>query len=110
IAASGEGEKEKVQEVTVDSPLVDKYKHIYEYDMEIQYQDVKTLDDLKEYGKKYFQSSLCDLPVENLEINVIGQADQPVKLFDTASIYYELYNVDFRKKITKYSYGPMAKK
>lgn len=110
IAASGEGEKEKVLEVTVDSPLVDKYKHIYEYDMEIQDQDVKTLDDLKEYGKKYFQSSLCDLPEENLEINVIGQADQPVKLFDTASIYYELYNVDIRKKITKYSYGPMAKK
>lgn len=110
ITASGEGEKEKVLEVTVDSPLVDKYKHIYEYDMEVQDQDVKTLDDLKEYGKKYFQSSLCDLPEENLEINVIGQADQPVKLFDTASIYYELYNVDIRKKITKYNYSPMAKK
>lgn len=110
ITASGEGEKEKVLEVTVDSTLVDKYKHIYEYDMEVQDQDVKTLEDLKEYGKKYFQSSLCDLPEENLEINVIGQADQPVKLFDTASIYYELYNVDIRKKITKYSYGPMAKK
>lgn len=110
ITASGEGEKEKVLEVTVDSPLVDKYKHIYEYDMEVQDQDVKTLDDLKEYGKRYFQSSLCDLPEENLEINVIGQADQPVNLFDTASIYYELYNVDIRKKITKYSYSPMAKK
>ena len=110
ITASGEGEKEKVLEVTVDSPLVDKYKHIYEYDMEVQDQDVKTLDDLKEYGKKYFQTSLCDLPEENLEINVIGQTDQPVKLFDTASIYYELYNVDIRKKITKYSYSPMAKK
>lgn len=110
ITASGEGEKEKILEVTVDSPLIDKYKHIYEYDMEVQDQDVKTLDDLKEYGKKYFQSSLCDLPEENLEINVIGQADQPVKLFDTVSIYYELYNVDIRKKITKYSYSPMAKK
>ncbi|MCY7168837.1 gp58-like family protein [Streptococcus gordonii] len=110
VTASGDGEKEKILEVTVDSPLVDKYKHIYEYDMEVQDQDVKTLDDLKEYGKKYFQTSLCDLPEENLEINVIGQADQPVKLFDTASIYYELYNVDIRKKITKYSYSPMAKK
>lgn len=110
VTASGDGEKEKILEVTVDSPLVDKYKHIYEYDMEVQDQDVKTLDDLKEYGKKYFQTSLCDLPEENLEINVIGQADQPVKLFDTVSIYYELYNVDIRKKITKYSYSPMAKK
>ena len=110
ITASGEGEKEKVLEITVDSPLIDKYKHIYEYDMEVQDQDVKTLDDLKEYGKKYFQTSLCDLPEENLEINVIGQADQPINLFDTASIYYELYNVDIRKKITKYSYSPMAKK
>ena len=110
ITASGEGEKDQVLEVTVDSPLVDKYKHIYEDDMEVQDQDVKTIEDLKEYGKKYFQSSLCDLPDESLEIDVLGHADQPVKLFDTASIFYELYNVDIRKKITSYNYGPMSKK
>lgn len=110
ITASGEGEKDKILEATVDSPLVDKYKHIYEYDMEVQDQDVKTVEDLKEYGKKYFQSSLCDLPDESLEIDVLGQADQPVKIFDTASIFYELYNVDIRKKITSYNYSPMSKK
>ena len=110
ITASGEGEKDKILEATVDSPLVDKYKHIYEYDMEVQDQDVKTVEDLKEYGKKYFQSSLCDLPDESLEIDVLGHADQPVKLFDTASIFYELYNIDIRKKITSYHYSPMSKK
>ena len=110
ITASGEGEKDKILEATVDSPLVDKYKHIYEYDMEVQDQDVKTVEDLKEYGKKYFQSSLCDLPDESLEIDVLGHADQPVKLFDTASIFYELYNIDIRKKITSYNYSPMSKK
>lgn len=110
ITASGEGEKDKVLEATVDSPLVDKYKHIYEDDMEVQDQDVKTIEDLKEYGKKYFQSSLCDLPDESLEIEVLGHADQPVKIFDTASIFYELYNVDIRKKITSYNYSPMSKK
>lgn len=110
ITASGEGEKDQVLEVTVDSPLVDKYKHIYEDDMEVQDQDVKTIEDLKEYGKKYFQSSLCDLPDESLEIDVLGYADQPVKIFDTASILYELYNVDIRKKITSYNYSPMSKK
>jgi phage minor structural protein len=110
ITASGEGEKGQVLEVTVDSPLVDKYKHIYEDDMEVQDQDVKTIEDLKEYGKKYFQSSLCDLPDESLEIDVLGHADQPVKIFDTASIFYELYNVDIRKKITSYNYSPMSKK
>ena len=110
ITASGEGEKDKILEATVDSPLVDKYKHIYEYDMEVQDQDVKTVEDLKEYGKKYFQSSLCDLPDESLEIDVLGYADQPVKIFDTASIFYELYNVDIRKKITSYNYSPMSKK
>lgn len=110
ITASGEGEKDKILEATVDSPLVDKYKHIYEYDMEVQDQDVKTVEDLKEYGKKYFQSSLCDLPDESLEIDVLGHADQPVKLFDTVSIFYELYNVDIRKKITSYNYSPMSKK
>lgn len=110
ITASGEGEKGQILETTVDSPLVDKYKHIYEYDMEVQDQDVKTIDDLKVYGKKYFQSSLCDLPDESLEIDVLGHADQPVKLFDTVSIFYELYNVDIRKKITSYNYSPMSKK
>lgn len=110
ITASGEGEKDKVLEATVDSPLVDKYKHIYEDDMEVQDQDVKTIEDLKEYGKKYFQSSLCDLPDESLEIDVLGHADQPVKLFDTVSIFYELYNVDIRKKITSYNYSPMSKR
>nr|UVY53754.1 MAG: hypothetical protein [Bacteriophage sp.] len=110
ITASGEGEKDQVLEVTVDSPLVDKYKHIYEDDMEVQDQDVKTIEDLKEYGKKYFQSSLCDLPDESLEIDVLGHADQPVKLFDTVSIFYELYNIDIRKKITSYNYSPMSKK
>ena len=110
ITASGEGEKDQVLEATVDSPLVDKYKHIYEDDMEVQDQDVKTIEDLKEYGKKYFQSSLCDLPDESLEIDVLGHADQPVKLFDTVSIFYELYNVDIRKKITSYNYSPMSKK
>ena len=104
------GEKGQILETTVDSPLVDKYKHIYEYDMEVQDQDVKTIEDLKVYGKKYFQSSLCDLPDESLEIDVLGHADQPVKLFDTASIFYELYNVDIRKKITSYNYSPMSKK
>lgn len=110
ITASGEGEKDKILETTVDSPLVDKYKHIYEDDMDVQDQDVKTIEDLKEYGKKYFQSSLCDLPDESLEIDVVGHADQPVKLFDTVSIFYELYNVDIRKKITSYNYSPMSKK
>ena len=110
ITASGEGEKDQVLEATVDSPLIDKYKHIYEDDMEVQDQDVKTIVGLKEYGKKYFQSSLCDLPDESLEIDVLGHADQPVKLFDTVSIFYELYNIDIRKKITSYNYSPMSKK
>lgn len=110
ITASGEGEKDQILEATVDSPLVDKYKHIYEDDMDVQDQDVKTIEDLKEYGKKYFQSSLCDLPDESLEIDVLGHADQPVKLFDTVSIFYELYNIDIRKKITSYNYSPMSKK
>jgi phage minor structural protein len=110
ITASGEGEKDQILEATVDSPLVDKYKHIYEDDMDVQDQDVKTIEDLKEYGKKYFQSSLCDLPDESLEIDVLGHAEQPVKLFDTVSIFYELYNIDIRKKITSYNYSPMSKK
>ena len=35
---------------------------------------------------------------ESLEIDVVGQADQPVHMFDIVSIFHESYDVDLRKK------------
>ena len=110
IEAHEEGKKDQILTVTVDSPLINKYKHIYEADMEVQDQDVVDQKTLEEYGKRYFHETLCDMIEESLEIDVVGQADQPVHMFDIVNIFHERYNVDIRKKITKYKFNPMGKK
>ena len=110
IESHDENKKEQVFTATVDSPLIGKYKNIYEADMEVQDQDVVDQKTLEEYGKRYFRETLCDMVEESLEIDVIGQSDQPVSLFDTVSVFHERYNVDLRKKITKYRFAPMRNK
>lgn len=108
IEAHEEGKKDQILTVTIDSPLINKYKHIYEADMEVQDQDVVDQKTLEEYGKRYFHETLCDMIEESLEIDVVGQADQPVNMFDIVSIFHEGYDVDLRKKITKYKFNPMS--
>ena len=108
IEAHEEGKKDQILTVTVDSPLINKYKHIYEADMEVQDQDVVDQKTLEEYGKRYFRETLCDMIEESLEIDVVGQADQPVHIFDIVSLFHEDYDVDLRKKITKYKFNPMS--
>ena len=108
IEAHEEGKKDQILTVTIDSPLITKYKHIYEADMEVQDQDVVDQKTLEEYGKRYFRETLCDMIEESLEIDVVGQADQPVHMFDIVSIFHEGYDVDLRKKITKYKFNPMG--
>ena len=108
IEAHEEGKKDQILTVTIDSPLINKYKHIYEADMEVQDQDVVDQKTLEEYGKRYFRETLCDMIEESLEIDVVGQADQPVHMFDIVSLFHENYDVDLRKKITKYKFNPMS--
>ena len=108
IEAHEEGKKDQILTVTIDSPLINKYKHIYEADMEVQDQDVVDQKTLEEYGKRYFRETLCDMIEESLEIDVVGQADQPVHMFDIVSLFHEDYDVDLRKKITKYKFNPMS--
>ena len=108
IEAHEEGKKDQILTVTIDSPLINKYKHIYEADMEVQDQDVVDQKTLEEYGKRYFRETLCDMIEESLEIDVVGQADQPVHMYDIVSIFHEGYDVDLRKKITKYKFNPMS--
>ena len=110
IEAHEEGKKDQILTVTIDSQLINKYKHIYEADMEVQDQDVVDQKTLEEYGKRYFRETLCDMIEESLEIDVVGQADQPVHMFDIVSIFHESYDVDLRKKIMKYKFNPMSNK
>lgn len=108
----GEGEKpvDKHYKVVVDSPLINKYSQIYEDVVEINDQDVVDEATLLKYGKQYFRTTLCDMLEDSIEIDVIGQSDVPVQMYDVVSIYHEQFDLDVRKKITKYNYSPMAKK
>nr|DAS76947.1 MAG TPA: Neck appendage protein [Caudoviricetes sp.] len=108
----GEGEKtpDKHYSVTIESPLINKYSQIYEDVVEVNDQDVKDEASLRKYGEQYFRTTLCDMLEDSLEIKVVGQSDVPVQMFDVVSIYHEGFGLDVRKKITKYTYSPMAKK
>ena len=108
----GEGEKapDRNLSVVVDSQLINKYNQIYEAVIEVNNQDVKDEASLREYGKQYFRTTLCDMLEDSIEIDVIGQSDVPVQMFDVVGVFHEFYNMDVRKKITKYNYSPMAEK
>ena len=108
----GEGEKapDRTFTVTIDSPLINKYSQIYEDVIEVNDQDVKDEASLRKYGEQYFRTTLCDMMEDSLEIEVVGQSDVPVQMFDIVSLFHEVYNLDVRKKITKYTYSPMGKK
>ena len=108
----GEGENAVDQDfkVVIDSPLISKYSQIYEAVVEVNDQDVKDQDSLIKYGKQYYRTSMCDMMEDSLEISVVGQSDVAVQMFDVVSIYHEGFGLDVRKKITKYTYSPMAKR
>ena len=110
INSQKEGEKDKVIAVTVDSPLIGKYKNIYEGNLDVSDQDVIDEATLRKYGENYFKTTLCDVIEESIEINVVGTPDEPVGIFDTVTIFHEKFNLDVKKKITKYTYSPMGRK
>ena len=109
INSQNDGEQDKVLSVTVDSPLINKYKNIYEGNLEVNDQDVVDEASLLNYAKQYYKNTLCDILEESIEIDVIG-VDTPVKMFDTVTIFHEKFNLDVKKKITKYTFSPMSKK
>ena len=110
VKGKGENADDKHYKVVVDSQFIDKYNQIYEDVVEVNDQDVKDEASLREYGRQYFLTSLCDLMEDSIEIDVVGQSDVPVQMFDVVGIYHETFDLDVRKKITKYTYSPMAKK
>ena len=110
ISSQKEGEKDKVIAVTVDSPLISKYKNIYEGNLDVSDQDVIDEVTLRKYGEQYFKTTLCDVIEESIEIDVVGNPDVPVNIFDTVTVFHEKFNLDVKKKITKYTYTPTGRK
>lgn len=110
VKGEGENAVDHDYMVVIDSPLLGNYSQIYEDVVEVNDQDVTDEASLIEYGKQYFRTSMCDMLEDSLEISVVGQSDVAVQMFDVVSIYHEWYGLDVRKKITKYTYSPMAKR
>ena len=110
IRGEGENPVDKHYKVVVDSPLINKYSQIYEDVVEVNDQDVKDEASLRKYGEQYFRTTMCDMLEDSIEIDVIGQSDVPVQMFDVVGVYHGYYDLDVRKKITKYNYSPMARK
>ena len=110
INSQKEGEEDKVIAVTLDSPLINKYKNIYEGNLEVNDQDVVDEASLMSYAKQYYKTTLCDVLEDTIEIDVIGKPDVPVNIFDTVTIFHEKFNLDVKKKIAKYTFSPMGKK
>lgn len=110
INSQKEGEKDKVISVTVDSPFINKYKNIYESNLDVNEKEVTDETTLRRYGEQYFKTTLCDVLEETIEIDVVGTPDVPVGIFDTVTVFHEKFNLDVKKKITKYTYSPMGKK
>ncbi|MGI0385807.1 phage tail spike protein, partial [Streptococcus pneumoniae] len=110
VKGGGEKAPDSKFSVVVDSPLINKYSQIYEDVIEVNDQDVKDEASLRKYGEQYYRTSLCDMMEDSLEIEVVGQSDVPVQMFDIVSLFHDVYNLDVRKKITKYTYSPMGKK
>lgn len=110
IPAKNENEKDRVMAVTVDSPLINKYKNIYEDNLEVTTQDVSDEASLRKYGENYFRTTLCDVLEESIEIDVVENPEEKIGIFDTVTIFHEKFNLDVKKKITKYTYSPIGQK
>ena len=110
VKVEGEKAPDRKLSVVVDSPLINKYSQIYEDVIEVNDRDVKDEASLRKYGEQYYRTSLCDMMEDSLELEVVGQSDVPVQMFDIVSLFHDVYNLDVRKKITKYTYSPMGKK
>lgn len=110
VKSEGEKAPDRKFSVVVDSPLVNKYSQIYEDVIEVNDQDVKDEASLRKYGEQYYRTSLCDMMEDSLELEVVGQSDVPVQIYDIVSLFHDVYNLDVRKKINKYTYSPMGKK
>ncbi|WKF67301.1 phage tail spike protein [Streptococcus equi] len=98
----------KIIRVTVQSNLKDTHPIIVEKTIKVQDQDVKTVEDLTAYGRKYFERTLCDVPGNSLKIDVTNNYEGSVRLFDTAIVFHEVYDRDLRMQITGYKFAPMA--
>src|SRR5699024_8388443 len=94
-----------------DSPLIDEYPQIYGEARETTDEEIKTKEDLNQYGEDIFRTPRIDLPDESFSINVTEDVKEyEFTIDDTALVYYEDSDVYKRVMVESYAYAPMEKK
>lgn len=97
-------------QATVDSSLINEYPVIYTKNISIEDMDnslgINEEADLVEYvNSYYYDENNVDKPKFSVSVDWIKEHDyEGLELGDTALIHHELYNFEYRLKITKYTY------
>lgn len=97
-------------QATVDSPLIDEYPVIYTKNISIEDMDnslnINEDEELAQYiTNYYYNENNVDKPKFSVSVDWIKEHDyEALKLGDTALIYHELYEFEYRLKITKYTF------
>lgn len=97
-------------QATVDSPLINEYPVVYTKNISIEDMDnslnINEEEELAQYITSYYYTeNNIDKPKFSVSVNWIKEHDyEALKLGDTALIYHELYDFEYRLKITKYTF------
>lgn len=98
--------EERVLCVTVDSPLINQYPYIVE--KELVNNDLRTLEELKEWGKRKFGYEGLDKPSESIVIEAHELDGQVVHLGDTVTLKSRKHQVDVKKKAVAYEFDALS--
>ena len=87
-------------------------------DLTDRFETQPTVTELEQYAKTYLGTNQPYLPAQSIEVNFINLADSPeyeeyealldVKLCDTVSMYFPMYNTSGRFKVVKTEYDVLG--
>lgn len=94
--------------VTVDSPLINEYPEVYE--MSIENNDIKTVEELTTFAENYFSVQNIDKPNVSTKIGLEVLQNEEVHLGDTVIVRHIEQDIDVRNRVIATNYSPMDKK
>ena len=94
--------------VTVDSPLINEYPEVYE--MSIENNDIKTVEELTTFAENYFSVQNIDKPNVSTKIGLEVLQNEEVHLGDTVIVRHIEQDIDVRNRVIATKYSPMDKK
>lgn len=102
-----EGEDDRVLSLTLDSPLINHYPYIQE--AEFENNNLKTLDELRQWGEAKFRHENIDKPSDAITIEAYELDGQVVHLGDWVHIKSRKHRVDLSKQAIGYEYNALTK-